>query len=343
MDEKKKKAGAAALREGLRNERRNRASGATSQATSGAGEITSGNLVNSDTEAGATIPAPRGKIERFAPTGGKPTGSNQRDRDDRRGTEGGARRDGRGTRRAEEGNSSVVTHPAAADEAAAADKYPTVGRLMADEAIETGRAHIDLTPDATLPSPVQLSQYKEDYRRTQREGQNVYVLISDPSQFITGDEYKSLLSKKDAEVSTNSPSFNSAAGAKPSFFKGGVLSKEEAEELYEPLIAALGDVFGYADKGLWALCPQLDERPIWSNTTEREDKALAKLLLQRGQKSPGAALLVRETVNSADYVLVGMMFGPRAIETVKAIRERPVSTRQRAKVTLFRGAGQNEA
>jgi len=194
-------------------------------------------------------------------------------------------------------------------------------------------------PDAILPGVG--IRFKEDYRRTQREGQNVYVLISDPSQFITGDDYKSLTSRKESEVSTNSPSSDSANSPKASFFKQGVLSKEEAEELYEPLVAALGDMFGYADKGLWGLCPQLDERPIWSNTTPREDQALAKMLLKRGQKSPAAALIVRETVNSADYVLVGMMIGPRAIETLQALRERPRAPKSpNGGISLFRKAEQ---
>jgi hypothetical protein len=154
-------------------------------------------------------------------------------------------------------------------------------------------------------------------------------MVANPAQFITPDEYKQLKSKSDV-TSTASPE-------KPNFFKGGVLSKAEAEDLYEPFVAALADGFGYADQGLWKLCPQLDERPVWGNTTPKEDAAFAKMLLKRAQTSPAAALIVRETVNSADYIIVGMMFGPRIFETVQALRERPKSPKKRR--TLFRMVG----
>lgn len=81
-------------------------------------------------------------------------------------------------------------------------------------------------------------------------------------------------------------------------------------------------------------CPQLDERPIWSDTTDLEDRALAKLLIARGRKSAPAAALVRTMVDAADYITVGFMLAPRVKLTVEALREAPV--RERPKRTFYR-------
>lgn len=334
MDASEKKTRATALREKLRDGRI-RASNEDGTSASGASEIISGNIEHSDTTPGATFQDARGTAKHLTPTGGTPTGRDKRDRDNGRSPKGESERNRPGTRRAEESHSSPTPDTAAAERSQERTDRPTVGWLEAGEIINEPRVlPIDLKPDATFEYS-ELSRYKEDYKRTQRNGENVYALISNPNQFITGDEYKQLKTRKESELSTNSPTLNSPHAEKQSFFKGGVLSKQEVEEYYEPLVAALSDGFGYMDKALWAMCPQLDERPIWSNTTDKEDQTLAKMLLKRGQKSASTAAFVRTAVDSADYVMVGMMLAPRIKETVTAMRERP-APKPKKKITLLR-------
>jgi len=334
-EKKTKQQRAAELRENLRNGR-NRPPDEPGQAVDGTGETLSRVSEPHGEPLGATFQDARGTARHLTPTGGKPAARDRRNRDDKRGTTRQPERVGRSDRRAEESNSGATPDNTAVEHAEPASQRPTVGRLEANETIsEPSTPKIDLRPDAMLPMLV--AHYKEDYRRTQREGQNVYALIDNPAQFITPDEFKQLKTRKESETSTNSVPLNSVSTEKPAFFKGGVLSKQEADELYEPLVAALSDGFGYLDKLIWMECPQLDERPIWSNTTTREDQAIAKILLKRGQKSAAAAAAVRTMVDSADYVMVGMLIAPRVRETVQAMRERPAKPRKK-KFTLLRTA-----
>ena len=99
------------------------------------------------------------------------------------------------------------------------------------------------------------------------------------------------------------------------------------------------------DKLLWMRYPDLDELPVWSNTSDLEDQKLAKLLLKRGQKSAGAATVVRAVIDSNDYLVVGMMLAPRAQKTVEIVREhrRVEAAIRKQKLSLFRRAEQHEA
>lgn len=333
MNDKKTKA--SALREDLRNGR-NRASDSTSEAISGTGESTGGNISIADATPGTIIQNARGTVEHLTPTGGKPTQRDRRNRDNGRGTEREPGRSGRRDRRSEESHSGTAAdtaNPETATRSTTSTVAHAIGRLATDVLIDTPGVFRADEPESGFAIPtVELSPYKEDYRRTQRltdQGKrDVYALIADANQFITPDAYKQLASK----MSVNAD----AKAAKTQLFNGTVLSKREAEELYEPLVAALADDFGYIDKALWKLCPQLDERPIWSNTTNLEDQAIAKALLSRGQKSAATAAVVRGVVDSADYIMVGVALGPRIGETVKAIRERPRAAR--SNLSLFRKA-----
>ncbi len=190
-----------------------------------------------------------------------------------------------------------------------------MGRLGTNDLITEPEPYkLDPTPDGTFATPApELSRYKEDYRRTTREGANVYAMIDFPELYVSSEEYKALASKKDA-----------VQEPKPKMWKQGkVLSKAEAEEFYEPVSVALPQGGEYLDKFLWRSCPQLDERPIWSNLNNIEIKAICRLLMKRAQVDPMAATVVRAIVDSADYITVIVALGSRGLETGKAIRERP--------------------
>lgn len=165
-----------------------------------------------------------------------------------------------------------------------------------------------------------LSPFKEDYRRSTRAGQNVYALIADPEQYVTPEAYKKLASRQD-QASTGE--------GKPKLFKRAtVLSATEAEELYEPLLVALDDCYSYMDKALWKINPELDERAIWSNMTQKEMERTARVMLKQGQVSPMWAAAVRGVVDSSDYFAVMMIHLPRANESWPAIRDRPRSKKK---------------
>ncbi len=333
MNDKKTKA--SALREELRIGR-NGTPHSDGETASGTSPLVSGIQSNDDPEVRTVVQDAGRKISTFTPTGGKPPIGNRRNRDDRRSLEGEPGRSGRGNRRSEESHGGVVadpTNPETATRSATSTVAHAIGRLATDVLIDTpGVFRADEPEQDFTRTVVELSPFKEDYRRTQRltdQGKrDVYALIADANQFISPDAYRQLVSKSSVNAD--------AKAAKPQLFQGTVLSKKEAEEMYEPLVAALADDFGYVDKALWKLCPQLDKRPIWSNTTNLEDQAIAKALLSRGQKSAATAAVVRGVVDSADYIMVGMALGPRIGETVKAIRERPRAAR--SNLSLFRKA-----
>ncbi len=258
-------------------------------------------------------------LSSFTATGDTPKRSNRRNRDNERSSVGLVERERRSDRRPQESHGGAIAD-STADENVARPKREQhaveVGRFATDEIInEPEPFKLDITPDGTFASPApELSKYKEDYRRTTREGANVYAMIDYPSLYVTSDEYKALASRKDA---TPEP-------VKQKMWKQGkVLSKQEAEDFYEPVMVALPQGGEYLDKFLWQSCPQLDERPIWSNLTEIECKAICKLLLRRAQVDPMAATVVRAVVDSADYITVIVALGSRGLETGKAIRERP--------------------
>ena len=331
MDEQKKKAGAAALREKLRDGR-NRSSNEDGNATGRAGEESSGNVSNPDATPGATFQDARGTIEHLTPTGGKPTGSNKRDRDDKRGIARKPERSGWRDRRAEESNGSAPADTATTERAEPASQRPTIGRLEASETInEPGVPKLDLKPDATLPVQVPLSPYKEDYKRTQRatpDGKkDVYALIADPNQYIMPDAYKHLTSKSSVNAD--------AVDAKPRIFRAGnVLSDQEIKELYEPYVALLKDFFHYVDEAIWLRATQAEGQDIWGTIDDDEAGVVAKLTLRLGQKSPLAATVIRQAVEWHDYAQLTAIFAPRAKETRKVLREAP--PRPKKQRSLFR-------
>ena len=142
------------------------------------------------------------------------------------------------------------------------------------------------------------------------------------------------MSRKGQDSPVTHDSDHSDDSHKPLIGGGKVLSEREAEELLEPLTAALSDGWNYLDKLLWLRCPHLEQRPIWSNMTEVEDKLIAKILIQRGRKSAATATVIRSMVQFADYRQLLIILGPRAWETGKAIHDEPPLPKR--KRSLFR-------
>ena len=199
--------------------------------------------------------------------------------------------------------------------------------------------------------------YKEDYKRTSREGRKVYV---GDGHTLEADTWKTLPSRKQAErrasagarQATGSASDSPRPGATGSASdsprpgaagRGATLSAKEAEELYEPFRAAVKDWFKIADDGLWLRCPQIDGRDIWGNVDDDETESLANVMLKGGQRNPQMAALVRHIINWADYAVVVSMFGPRIQQTVEAMRGSPYAGQPLVKMSLFRGRKKVEA
>lgn len=108
---------------------------------------------------------------------------------------------------------------------------------------------------------------------------------------------------------------------KNKFFSGKTtLSSAEAKIYLEPLIQFLSDSDDNLDKLLWKMNGDVTQQPIWSDITEKENRAFATLLLKRGQRSPATATVVRGMIDAQDYITVGMMLGPRLKQTFDIVR-----------------------
>lgn len=104
------------------------------------------------------------------------------------------------------------------------------------------------------------------------------------------------------------------------FNTGKILSKAEAKELAEPLIAALKDEMEQADRLLWKYTGDPLEQPIWSDVTDKEMESLTNILLKIGQKSPVVATVARTAIDASDYIVAAGVIGPRFMKTVDVIR-----------------------
>lgn len=106
------------------------------------------------------------------------------------------------------------------------------------------------------------------------------------------------------------------------------LTVSEAEELREPLTAAIKDAFVYIDQALWAHSKDPLKQPIWSDVTEDELSVIVKMMLKGGLRSSAGATTVRAIVNGSDYITTIMVLGPRLNETAKILM--PDKGRKRA-------------
>lgn len=110
---------------------------------------------------------------------------------------------------------------------------------------------------------------------------------------------------------------------KAPFKEGKVLSKKEVEELREPFMGALRDDFKYLDEALWWWSHDGSEPQIWSDLDNEEIEVIARTMLRRGERSPAAALAVRNIVDGSDYINTAVIMVPRLIKTAQQVNKRP--------------------
>lgn len=178
-----------------------------------------------------------------------------------------------------------------------------------------------------------VGRYREDYSKTERNGKYVYYLLADRTQTITPEQYKALPNEKDAKTSAfaNGISENIKKVGESIFpsSKGTTLSQTEAKELLEPLASAIQDYGGYVDRFLQYRTQEPAMSDIWGDLTELEAQVLARIMIRRGQKNAAAATVVREMVNSSDYVQAAIIIVPRAMKTVEMTRRTSKKARMR--------------
>lgn len=170
-------------------------------------------------------------------------------------------------------------------------------------------------------------RFKEDYQRTGK--QKNYRHWADGTQ-ITPEEYASLPS---APISIPEPPKPEPPKEKL-FGRSQVLSDAEISELREPFTAALKDIGGYTDQGLWLLNPAEKDNDIWGDLADAEAELLAKHLFLIGKKSPVMAVAIRETVHLKDYAALAAILWPRIVKTKKLVDSAPPRPRKRR--SLFR-------
>ena len=185
-----------------------------------------------------------------------------------------------------------------------------------------------LAPDPEpAPAPIPIHK-RDDYKKINPFGRGAYyVLKTDTKQRLSEADYNAIPETGAAQPTEREPRL---------FKSGGVLSKAEAADLYEPLLDALKDEFGYLDELIWLRATQVKGRDIWGNVDDEEVQTLAKMMLKKGQKSPAMATVVRGMTELHDYLVVGMMFGPRLQETHIALRDAPRAPKRERPRSLFR-------
>ena len=111
------------------------------------------------------------------------------------------------------------------------------------------------------------------------------------------------------------------------------LSKEEAEQIFEPFLEALESDFYAIDQWLWARQTakgiEHHQDPVWSDFDEEQSQKLGKVLIKWGQKNPIVATGVRATVEAGDYVAVASMLAPRFKRTVEIYKETKLERKSR--------------
>jgi len=181
--------------------------------------------------------------------------------------------------------------------------------------------------DNEIPLPPEkIIHYREDYAPTHRGGKFAYYLKSDKTQFVTPDVYRTLPSQAGDKKSFTDEVSDGFKKVSDTIFPGGkgsTLTNQEAKELLSPLAAALVDYGGYVDKFLQYRTQDPSMPDIWGDLTELEATILAKLMIRRGQKSAGAAAVVRNMVAGDDYIQAAIIIVPRVMRTVEATRRIP--------------------
>ena len=194
--------------------------------------------------------------------------------------------------------------------------------------------------------PVQEEKYREDFNRSSRNGQKVYV-SKDGSVVLTPDAWKSLPGRQKASPGLSG---NDTLGAakKQKFFGGGsVLTPDEVarfstpdeESGIAPFPAVLMDMGGYADKAIWLDYPEgVDAFDIWGDFTPDEAELLSHGLLKLGTRNVMVAEGIRTAIEWKDYAAILAILAPRVQKTV-AVRKNAPQRQRKAKrggLSLFR-------
>lgn len=139
------------------------------------------------------------------------------------------------------------------------------------------------------------------------------------------------LMRGDAPVETKNPvgrprknPIDGLADAKKALFKQPkTLSEKEAAE-YAPIVTSTLQTFGeLGDKGLRWRTQDPNMLDIWGDLSDKEAGVLSRLLIRRGQKNPYAAQIVRNLVESDDYISAAVIAIPRFIKTIEQDKKRP--------------------
>lgn len=93
------------------------------------------------------------------------------------------------------------------------------------------------------------------------------------------------------------------------------LTKSEAEELREVYTQALTGVFEFADKAITFTNGAHQEVEIWSTIDEHDIGIIVDVRLSAAQQSVSAARSVKRTIWAWRHAAIGMILGPRFIQT----------------------------
>lgn len=222
-----------------------------------------------------------------------------------------------------------------------------MGRFFTDEQplrIDQPAASFAGTPER----PVQEAQYRDDFTRSTRSGQKVYVWQLDPSVVLTPDAWRSLPGRPKAGAGVQGDAPSREAKKQSKFFGGGsVLSPDEVarfstpdeESGLAPFPAVLMDMGGYADKAIWLDYPAgVDAFDIWGDFTPDEAELLSNGLLKLGTRNVMVAEGIRTAIEWKDYAALLALLAPRIQKTV-AVRKNAPQRQKKAKrggLSLFR-------
>lgn len=93
------------------------------------------------------------------------------------------------------------------------------------------------------------------------------------------------------------------------------LTQAEAQKLRVSFIRSLKAFWGYADEGITYSNRQRAEAHIWRKVDDEETEMLADWLIDAALRSAPVAQMVRGVSRIWDYYAVGLILGPRFIET----------------------------
>lgn len=93
------------------------------------------------------------------------------------------------------------------------------------------------------------------------------------------------------------------------------LSHKEAEEIRDPLIAAMGDYFHYADELMSGTSANGAEAAIWGSIDDEEIGILIDAWLARAKQDSRAAYFAVQAVNGHYKLKIGLILAPRFYQT----------------------------